>query len=84
MGGMIRCIKTEYNIYDIENKMNNEDDIFNFDYLKKQIKKNNNVYVDIDTNKEKEINHYSDNFLGDTSIKRVNTIGVNLYSRINI
>ena len=84
MGGMIRCIKTEYNIYDIENKMNNEDDIFNFDYLKKQIKKNNNVYVDIDTNKEKEINHYADNFLGDTSIKRVNTAGVNHYSRINI
>ena len=84
MGGMIRCMKTEYNIYDIENKMNDEIDDTDFNYMLQQIKENNNVYVDFDINKEKAIDHYADNFLGETPLKRRNTVSVNNYSRISI
>ena len=84
MGGMIRCIKTEYSIYDIENKMNDEEDNTDFNYMLQQIKENNNVYVDLDTNEGKVIDHYSDNFLGGVSEKRRNTICINNYSRIKI
>ena len=83
MGSMIRCIKTEYNIDDIENKIKEDDDT-DFNDMMQQIKATNNVYVDYDLNKEKPKDHYSENFLGELPEKRRNTICINNYSRLKI
>ena len=63
MGGIIRCIKNDYNLDQLENEINKTDPDSGFDEILKIIKKNNNAYIDIDDKKTLENNHYADNFL---------------------
>ena len=63
MGGIIRCIKNDYNLDQLENEINKTDPDSGFDEIWKIIKKNNNAYIDIDDKKTMENNHYADNFL---------------------
>ena len=87
MGSMIRCIKSEYNIDDIENKIREDDELnSDFNEMFQQIKANSNVYVDYDLNNEKkdDDNHYSENFLGELPEKRRNTVCMISSSRLKI
>ena len=60
MGGIIRCIKNDYNLDEIENEINRTDEDTIFDEIYKDIKSKNNIYIDFDKN---EISHYSENIL---------------------
>lgn len=78
MGGIIRCIKNDYNLDQLENEINKTDPDSGFDEILKIIKKNNNAYIDIDDKKTMENNHYADNFLekDDQYNRRSNTFSV--------
>lgn len=72
MGGLMRCIRNDYNLDKIENEINRTDSIADFDDLYQQIKRNNNIYIDDDRNTKinSDINHYEDNFLEKRNAKR--------------
>ena len=72
MGGLMRCIRNDYNLDKIENEINRTDSIADFDDLYQQIKRNNNIYIDDDRNTKinSDINHYEDNFLEKRNTKR--------------
>ena len=72
MGGLMRCIRNDYNLDKIENEINRTDSIADFDDLYQQIKRNNNIYIDDDRNTKinSDINHYEDNFLEKRNSKR--------------
>ena len=72
MGGLMRCIRNDYNLDKIENEINRTDSIADFDDLYQQIKRNNNIYIDDDRNTKinSDINHYEDNFLEKRNEKR--------------
>ena len=76
MGGILRCIKNEYNLDQIENEINRTDNISGFDEILDMVKRNNNAYVDIDK-KADENNHYAENFLEKVDNKRSNTFCYN-------
>ena len=63
MGGILRCIKNEYSLDQLENEINRTDSVSGFDELLNNVKRNNNAYIDIDDKNLNENNHYSDNFL---------------------
>ena len=73
MGGILRCIKNEYNLDQIENEINKTDPNSGFDEILNIIKQNNNAYIDIDQKGTKENKHYADNFLEKVDTKRSNT-----------
>ena len=72
MGGIIRCIKNEYNLDQIENEINKNDSISSFDEILDNIKKKNNAYID-DDRRLGENSHYTENFLEKTKEKRTST-----------
>ena len=66
MGGMIRCLKSEYNLDQIENEINRTDSIVDIDQMYDEIKRKNNVYIDDDKNTdENENEHYLNNSLNE-------------------
>ena len=69
MGGIIRCIKNEYNLDQLENEINRTDNVSSFDEIFDMVKRKNNAYVDIDP-KADEHNHYAENFLEKIDDKR--------------
>ena len=73
MGGMLRCIRNEYNLDQIENEINKTDRDSGFDEILKIVKQNNNAYIDIDDRKSIENNHYAENFLEKDDGRRSNT-----------
>ena len=74
MGGIIRCIKNDYNLDEIENEINKTDEDTVFDEIFQDIKSRNNIYIDFDKN---EISHYSENILVDKNkSQRSNTISL--------
>ena len=72
MGGIIRCIKNEYNLDQIENEINKTDNISGFDEILDIVKRNNNAYID-DDRRRGENSHYTENFLEKFENKRTNT-----------
>jgi uncharacterized protein YjgD (DUF1641 family) len=71
MGGIIRCIKNDYNLDEIENEINKTDEDTVFDEIFQDIKNKNNIYIDFDKN---ETSHYAENKLVDKNInQRSNT-----------
>ena len=70
MGGMLRCIRNEYNLDQVENEINRTDSI-NYDEVFQSIKQKTNIYIDDDkikTNEniidnDLESDHYSINYL---------------------
>ena len=44
MGGIIRCIKNDYNLDEIENEINKTDEDTVFDEMFQDIKSRNNIY----------------------------------------
>ena len=44
MGGMLRCIRNEYNLDQIENEINRTDSEVDFDGMLEDIKQRNNIY----------------------------------------
>ena len=73
MGSIIRCIRNEYNLDQLENEINKTENVSGFDEIFEIIKKNNNAYIDIDDKNGNENNHYVDNFLEKIQEKRSNT-----------
>ena len=73
MGGILRCIRNEYNLDQLENEINKSDNLSGFDEIFQIVKQNNNAYIDIDDHKTNENNHYADNFLEKIDKKRSNT-----------
>ena len=74
MGGIIRCIKNDYNLDEIENEINKTDEDTVFDEMFQDIKSRNNIYIDFDKN---EISHYSENILvGKNKSERSNTFSL--------
>ena len=72
MGGIIRCIKNDYNLDEIENEINKTDEDTVFDEIFQDIKNKNNIYIDFDKN---ETSHYAENKLVDKKVnQRSNTI----------
>ena len=69
MGGIIRCIKNEYNLDQLENEINKTDNDSGLDEIFNIVKQNNNPYID-DKKTNFETNHYSDNFLKKIEVKR--------------
>ena len=73
MGGIIRCIKNDYNLDEIENEINKTDEDTFFEEIYQDIKNRNNIYIDYDKN---ETSHYAENKLVDKdkdNNKRSNT-----------
>ena len=70
MGGIIRCIKNDYNLDQIENEINRTE---SFQEIFKKVTNNYNPYIDSDIKKEEENNHYKINMLGKIEVKRNNT-----------
>ena len=63
MGGIIRCIRNDYNLDQIENEINRTDSVvIEYDDMMRSIKQKNNIYIDDDKVKG-EYDHYSDNSL---------------------
>ena len=77
MGGIIRCIRNDYNLDQLENTINKTDPESGFDEILKIIKQHYNAYIDIDDKKMIENNHYIDNFLEKKDDKRSNTFSLN-------
>ena len=64
MGGIVRCIRNEYNLDKVENEINRTDSEVDFDGMLANIKQKNNIYIDDDTKNEDNVeNHYLDNSL---------------------
>ena len=76
MGGIIRCIRNDYNLDPLENHINKSEPESGFDEILRIIKQKNNAYIDIDDKKMLENNHYADNFL-EKEDKRNNTFSIN-------
>ena len=79
MGGIIRCIKNDYNLDQIENEINQTDSVSGFDEIYKIISQNNNPYIDFDdkkTSENIENSHYIDNFLEKKENKRNKTFSM--------
>ena len=74
MGGMIRCIRNDYNLDKIENDIDKEDDFG--DILEKD--KNS----DINDKETDENSHYADNFLKSTIPRRNPTKDSMIYNTI--
>ena len=70
MGGMLRCIRNEYNLDQVENDINRTDSV-NYDEIFQNMKDRTNVYIDDDNIKtnvnnndeDLESDHYSNNYL---------------------
>ena len=68
MGGMLRCIRNEYNLDQVENEINRTDSI-NYDEVFQSIKQKTNIYIDDDNIKtnendnDMESDHYTNNSL---------------------
>ena len=77
MGGIIRCIRNDYNLDQLENTINKTDPESGFDEILKIIKQHYNAYIDIDDKKMIENNHYIDNFLEKEDDKRSYTFTPN-------
>ncbi len=73
MGGMLRCIRNEYNLDQIENEINRTDSEVDFDGMLENIKQRNNIYIDDDKVKE-EGDHYSNNYLVKNRQKKSNSV----------
>ena len=73
MGGILRCIKNEYNLDQIENEINKTDADSGFDEILRKVKQNNNAYIDIDDRNTIENNHYEENFLEKEDMRRSST-----------
>ncbi len=68
---MIRCLKSEYNLDQIENEINRTDSIVDFDQMYDAIKQRNNIYIDDDKNTdENENEHYLNNSLNEIKDKK--------------
>ena len=66
MGGIMRCIRNEYNLDKVENEINRTDSEVDFDRMLVNIKQKNNIYIDIDDDTKNEENiedHYLNNSL---------------------
>ena len=66
MGGIVRCIRNEYNLDKVENEINRTDSEVDFDRMLVNIKQKNNIYIDIDDDIKNEENiedHYLNNSL---------------------
>jgi hypothetical protein len=66
MGGIVRCIRNEYNLDKVENEINRTDSEVDFDRMLVNIKQKNNIYIDIDDDTKNEENiedHYLNNSL---------------------
>ena len=84
MGGIIRCIKNEYNLDQIENEINRTDSQNDLDGMIKSIKQNYNIYIDDDDDIRKESNHYLDNTLDLDKPKRMKTNSFYIPSSITL
>ena len=62
MGGMIRCIRNDYNLDKLENEINRTDSVLDLEEMYESIKQKNNIYIDTDT-ESSENNHYAENTL---------------------
>ena len=61
MGGIIRCVKNDYNLDQVENEINRTDSEVDFDNMMANIKQKNNIYIDNDIQKGED--HYLNNSL---------------------
>ena len=84
MGGIIRCIKNEYSLDQIENEINKTDNESGFDEIMEKIKENNNAYIDIDNSRSIENNHYKDNYLEKYESKRSNTFSIDTRTSVKL
>ena len=74
MGGIIRCIKNDYNLDQIENEINRTE---SFQEIFKKVTSNYNPYIDDDIKKDEENSHYKINMLDRIEIKRTSTFVAN-------
>ena len=77
MGGILRCIRNEYNLDQLENEINKSDNSSGFDEILQIIKQNNNAYIDTDDKISNENSHYANNFLEKLDTKRSSTFCIN-------
>ena len=84
MGGILRCIRNEYSLDQLENEINKGESLSGFDEILQIIKQNNNAYIDIDDKKTNENNHYADNFLEKVDARRSSTFFINPKTSIKI
>ena len=77
MGGILRCIRNEYNLDQLENEINKSDNLSGFDEIMQIIKQNNNAYIDTDDKISSENSHYAKNFLEKLDTKRSGTFCIN-------
>ena len=74
MGGIIRCIRNDYNLDQIENEINRTE---SFQEIFKKVTSNYNPYIDADIKKDEENSHYKINMLDRIEIKRTSTFVAN-------
>ena len=74
MGGIIRCIKNDYNLDQIENEINRTE---SFQEIFKKVTNKHNPYIDNDIKRDEENNHYKNNMLDKIEVKRNNTFVAN-------
>ena len=74
MGGIIRCIKNDYNLDQIENEINRTE---SFQEIFKKVTNKHNPYIDNDIKRDEENNHYKNNMLDKIEVKRNYTFVAN-------
>ena len=74
MGGIIRCIKNDYNLDQIENEINRTE---SFQEIFKKVTNKHNPYIDNAIKRDEENNHYKNNMLDKIEVKRNNTFVAN-------
>ena len=67
MGGIIRCIKNDYNLNQIENEINRTE---SFQEIFKKVTNKHNPYIDNDIRRDEENSHYKINMLEKIEVKR--------------
>ena len=70
MGGIIRCIKNDYNLDQIENEINRTE---SFQEIFKKVTNKTNPYIDSDIKRDEENSHYKINMLDKIEVKRNHT-----------
>ena len=70
MGGIIRCIKNDYNLDQIENEINRTE---SFQEIFKKVTNKTSPYIDSDIKRDEENSHYKINMLDKIEVKRNHT-----------
>lgn len=86
MGGMLRCIKNEYSLDQLENEINQTDGDTNFDDIDDTENKKQVSMDDLDKKifGDDNNNHYADNYLKNTESKRNKTFSYNTKENLKI